>query len=251
MDCNNARFFLSFYRPPAGDLSGLEAEELEHHLALCSECNALASAERRLDQHFGRAMRAVEVPAVVRRNILGALAAQRSAWNRRWLGNASRVAVAAGLLLAISMGWYFWSAFRTRSIDLQDVRNALCVSPPDRDSVNAALKRLGESAVAPSFVNYSYLTASPALAELPGYRGDKVPQLVFTQSDPNERDFGAVAVVFVLDNRRFKIPEDVELSSDGYKFLVEVQPGKHDPVNYLILYTGKSWDWLRQHESAE
>ncbi len=250
MDCNSARLFLNFYRPPAGDLSGPEAEELEQHLAVCSECNALASAEHRLDQHLGRAMRAVEVPPALRRNIMNALATQRSAWNRRWVRHASRVAVAAVLLLAVSLGGYFWSAYRTRDIDLQDVRNALCVTPPDRDSVNAALKRLGESAVAPSFVNYNYLTASPSLAELPGYKGDKVPQLVFTQKDPAERDFGAVAVVFVLDKRRFHI-DDEEISSNGYKFLIDVQPGEHDRVNYVILYTGKSWDWLRQPEAAE
>jgi hypothetical protein len=249
MDCNNARLLLNFYRPPAGDLSGPEAEELEHHLDLCSECNALASAECRLDQHLGRAMRAVEVPAAVRRNILGALAVQRSAWNRRWFGRASRVAVAAALLLAISTGWYFWSAFRTREISLDKVANAVNYDTPrDQDHANDVLKHLGTDAVAPSFVNYAYLTGSPSLAELPGYPGVKVPQFVFTRE--SARDGGSRAVLFALDRRRFPI-EDMEMPNSGQFSVAVYQPSDDDRRRYLVLYTGDSWEWLKVNDAAE
>src|SRR4051812_23626861 len=62
MDCDNARLYLPFLTPGGKDLDGREAEELHRHLAECSACNALAMNTRRLDQHLGRAMRAVEVP---------------------------------------------------------------------------------------------------------------------------------------------------------------------------------------------
>src|SRR5579859_7283061 len=99
MDCKTARFFLHFYRPDTGDLDGPEVEELENHLAHCTECNALASGQRRLDQHLGRAMRAIEVPPRLRADVLDALTQQRRAWQRRWLRRATPAAVAAALLL--------------------------------------------------------------------------------------------------------------------------------------------------------
>jgi hypothetical protein len=247
MDCKTARLFLHFHRPDAGDLDGPEAEDLEHHLAHCSECNALAGAQRRLDQHLGRAMRAVEVPAGLRKNILGALAEQRRAWNRRWVGYAGRGAAAAAVLLAISFGWYFWYSFTPRSISPEEVCNTVNFSPHDRDSANDALKRLGEGAFAPSFVEYAYLTAGPALAELPGYRGVKVPQFVFTA-----RDTPASAVIYVLDHRRFHIDE-MDLPTEGYKYRVEVYPSsERGRVSYLVKYTGKNWkDWLKVREPVE
>jgi hypothetical protein len=250
MDCKTARLFLHFHRPDASDLDGPEAEELEHHLAHCSECNALAGAQRRLDQHLGRAMRAVEVPAGLRKDILGALAEQRRAWNRRWFGYAGRCAAAAAVLLAVGLGWFFWLSFKPRSIAPDEVAYAVNVTPPDGDGVNAALKRLGEGPFAPAFVNYAYLTGSPALAELPGYRGVKVPQLVFTQGPEKARGADNRVVIYVLEHRHFRIDE-VDTSESG-RFRVEVyRHNERDRVSYLVLYTGESWDWLKVREPAE
>jgi hypothetical protein len=249
MECETARLFLHFHRPDAGDLDGPGAEELEHHLAHCSECNALSSAQRRLDQHLGRAMRAVEVPARLRKDILGALAEQRRAWSRRWFGYARRGAAAAAVLLAVSLGWYLWYTFTPRSISPDEVCNTVNFSPhvADRDSANEALKRLGEGAFAPSFVEYAYLTAGPALAELPGYKGVKVPEFVF-----NAPDTPASAVIYVLDHRRFQI-EPMDLPTEGYNKRIEVYPAnERGRVSYLVKYTGKNWkDWLKVREPVE
>jgi hypothetical protein len=249
MDCKTARFLLDFYRPGTTDLDGPEAQELEQHLGGCSECNAQAGSQRRLDQHFGRAMRAVEIPPGLRKDVLEALALQRRTWHRRHLSRAVRVgAIAASLLLAVGMGWYFWDTFRPKRIYADEVAYALNVTPPDRDGVNAALKRLGEGAFAPTFVNYAYLTGSPSLAPLPGHPGVKVPQLVFTQDPFTARGADHRAVIYVLDRRRFPL-QDVEAASD-YQFHLEVRQ-QDERVSYLIFYSGNSWDWLKASEAAE
>jgi hypothetical protein len=248
MDCKTARLFLLFHRPNSGDLDGPEAEELEQHLAHCTECNALAIGQRRLDQHLGRAMRAVEVPAGLRKDILGRLAEQRSAWYRRWVGHAARGAVAAALLLAVGLGGYFWYSYTPRSISPDEVAYTAnySYSPHDRDSANAALKRLGEGAFAPPFVNYAYLTAGPVLGELHGYKGDKVPQFVFTRG--SARATASSAVIYVLEHRCFHIKE-VDTSASG-RFSVDVYR-YNERVSYLILYSGDSWDWLKMREPVE
>jgi hypothetical protein len=250
MDCKTARLFLPFYRPAAGDLDGPEAEELEQHLAHCSECNALASAQRRLDQHIGRAMRTVEAPAGLRKEILNRLAEQRRKWYRRWFGQAAWVGIAAGLLLAASVVWYLWDSLSPRRISPEEVAYALNVTPPDRDSANAALKRLGAGAYAPAFVKYAYLTGSPTLAELPGYKGVKVPQLVFTQYRDRARGAERVAVIYVLEDRRFRI-EEVDRADSG-QLHVELYPHNvRHKATYLVLYSGDSWDWLKLPEPVE
>jgi hypothetical protein len=247
MDCKTARLFLQFHRPSTGDLDGSEAEELEHHLAHCTECNALASAQRRLDQHFGRAMRAVEVPPRLRADVLDALARQRRTWYRHWFDRTARgAAAAAAVLLVVGLSWYFWYTSKSSKISPDAVLYSVNYAPLGRDSANDALKRLGEGAFAPPFVNYAYLTAGPALAELPGYRGVKVPQFVFT----NPRVPNSCAVIFLLDLRRFPIDE-VDTSESG-RFNIEVYPhNERDRVGYLVMYSGDSWEWLKAREPVE
>jgi hypothetical protein len=250
MDCKTARLFLPFYRPGATDLSGPEVKELEDHVALCSECNALASAQRRLDQHFGRAMRAIEVPPGLRQNVIEALAAQRRAWNRRWLGGAGGLVAAAGLLLAVSLSLYFLYSSKSIAISPDEVSYALNVTSRDQDRANEVLRRLGQDAVAPSFVNYAYMTGSPAVAELPGHKGVKVPQFIFT--GVNARGIASRAIIYALEHRRFSIGE-VDTPASG-QFSVEVyQHSERDRVSYLVLYTDGSWkDWLmKERESVE
>ena len=249
MDCSSARLFLHFNRPGAHELDGPDAEELNLHLAHCTECNALARADRRLDQHLGRAMRAVEVPPGLRGEILHRLAAERGDWHRRWLAHVGRGVAAALLLIAVVWGSFALYARTRQGIAADEVAFACNVTPPGRPEVNQALKRLGDEPQAPDFVNYAYLTGAPALAELPGYPKVKAPQLVFTRKSTDREE--KKAVIFILNNKQFRI-DDLETSTSGYHFHLEVyRPNPAGPCTYLVLYTGNNWDWLKVADPAE
>src|SRR5262245_62515752 len=105
MDCDNARLFLPFMTPGGKDLDGAEAAELHAHLAQCTACNALAMNANRIDQHLGRAMRAVPIPIGMKGRLLERLAEDRGVVRRRWLKRASIVAsIAAVLLVTVWVG---------------------------------------------------------------------------------------------------------------------------------------------------
>jgi hypothetical protein len=234
MDCETARLFLQFVRPGAHELNGSEADELHAHLEQCSQCNALALAARRLDQHIARAMHAVVVPAGLQERLLERLAGERRAAQRRRLGKISRIlAVAACLLLLMWAGYAYFNPAR-KTIESEIIVSYANLSGRDQDSVNEAFKRLGAPACAPGFVNYSYLTGSPALAELPGYPGKKVPQLTFAYKNHH-------ATVWVLDRARFKV-EHPQKNQSGYDWQLAIEP-RGDFI-YLILFDGSGWTWL-------
>jgi hypothetical protein len=248
MDCSTARLFLKFQRPNAQDLDGPEAQELNEHLAHCAECDALARAERRLDQHLGRAMRAVEVPEGLRAQVLRRVAAERSDWYRRWFGQATRWMVAAAALLLVLGGAYSWWYFRpARPIAADDVAFHYNVRPPAQDEVNRLLKSLGRTAGAPRCVNYAYLFGEPSVVKLPGYEDVKAVQLVFTDVD---RGRDNRAVIFVLADPKLRV-EDVESEDRGYKYSLQVYQEPEASYPYLVLYTGDNWGWLKVDQPAE
>jgi hypothetical protein len=252
MDCSNARLFLCFHRPGCDDLDGPEAEELNRHLAHCTECGALADTERRLDQHLGRAMRAVEVPEGLRGRILQRVAAERGDWYRRWTARAARVvAGVASLVLVCVAGWWWWAKPPSR-INAQEVASAMSVTPiRDARAVNGQLTALWawdtpkDSRGAPTDVNYTYLTGAPALAILPGYDKVKAPQLVFTRAVSSRR--GVVeqkAIIYILNDKEFTVEETQD--DNGYQYRVErYKPDPSSNYTYLVLYTGDNWDWLK------
>jgi hypothetical protein len=255
MDCRTARLFLHFNRPGGSDLDGPEAEELSSHLSHCTECNALARADRRLDGHLGRAMRAVEVPQGLRREILHRLAAERGDWYRRWFARGGRILTGAAALLLIAWGAFALWAPKKRLLDAETFAYEFNVAPPrDVARVNALLANLGAKRCAPDFVNYSYLTGVPALAAAPGYEKIKAPQLVFTRwetKDGRRQGQAETVVIFPIDTNEYELGE-LENSTHGYKYRLEVyrrSPGAR--FAYLILYTGESWKWLEAPARSE
>jgi hypothetical protein len=245
MDCNNARSCFPYLRP--GELDGPEAQELHRHLAGCPECHALAAAQRRLDEHLGRAMRDVPVPAGLRAEILLRVAADRGDWYRRWAGHAARAAAAAVLLLGLGVGGVYWFTRPPARLQADLIVHSFIASPPgDAEAVDAELKPLGVGG-APAFFNYAYLAGRPALVGLPGYaeRNVKVPQFVFTLPPNRDHPRGEHAVVFVVSQRRFRLDE-AESYSDGDKYHFALFRESDDaPFAYLVFYTGADWDWLK------
>src|SRR4051794_20641029 len=99
MDCSTARLFLT--------LGGHEAEELKKHLEHCSECNALDIDRRRLDQHLGQAMLAVEVPKGLRKQILERLEEERQPFSRRSFARTRKWVGAAAAAVLVLVGAYW------------------------------------------------------------------------------------------------------------------------------------------------
>jgi hypothetical protein len=249
MDCKTARLLLPFAGPTPGELDPAEADALEAHLDSCPECSAGARAERRLDEHLGPAMRAVEVPDRLKALILAGLAEQRRDERRRRLGRKLRIAVpvAAALLMAVYL-WAFGSPFKggVNLVEVCDQVNKQTIVSLEPDAVEAAFRRMGvETKVPRQFasreINYAYLTPPYGLTELPGQQGQVVPQLIFVRGDQRER-----VIVYILSARQFKLSSlaNPPPSDPGYTYKLDVDYNPNAKYAYLVFYTGKNYDWL-------
>jgi len=271
MDCETARLFLPFVTPSGKDLDGPEADKLHAHLEQCTACNALSMNANRVDQHLGRAMRAVPVPAGMKERILARLAEDRGVIRRRWLKRAGQHAalvacVAAVLVLAV------WASFvgpnrKPAEVDPNDVLAPVAVSGHDQESVQRAFAALGSRAVAPNY-RYEFLVGEPTMAVLPGHPKYKVPQLVFVDPPPRpwqqlrEEEAGRKkgldvrpptrrAIVYVLPARKngLEPPYAVKPSSvpfrEEYKYNVKVDDEASPGCTCLVLYDGESCGWLK------
>jgi hypothetical protein len=248
MDCKTARLLLPFAGPTPGELPPREADDLEAHLDACPECATAARAERALDEPLGHAMRAVEVPDRLKARLLARLAEQhrdeRRAERRRWLRGKLRYAIAAAavLLVAVSL-WALGSLFKD-GVNLfelvNDVNKQDIVSLEPRE-VEEGVRRMGvETKVPPNF-NYAYLTHYD-LSELPGHKGKTVPHLTFVRPDKRER-----VEVYILSARQFKLQSLANMpdSDPGYTYKLDVDAATSRDYAYVIVYTGKNYDWLK------
>jgi len=228
------------------DLEDVEA--LDAHLLHCSECAALARAERAVDEKIGRAMHQIDIPDGLRERVLARMVVERGDWYRRWFGHGMRVAaVAAGLLLLV-WGWYLFYPAQRPPVDLVQVFDQTNIIRPGPDELFDSWKRLGTPAVAPDFFNYAFLTGH-GLAELPGHPGKKVAVLDFAhRADRAGQDafYDKLARVYILSNKQFDLrslanPPALD-PSYNYRLHIRYRPG--DPFGYLVFYTGDSFDWL-------
>jgi hypothetical protein len=251
MDCSNARLFLHFARPQAGELDSAEAEALDQHLARCPECAALAHNERRLDQHLGRAVRQVEVPPNLHSQVLARLAQERDGRYRRWLAHGLRGAAAAAILLLLGWGWLTWGPHRKADLDLETLFAQVNVGRPTPGEVEAALKELGVTVqLHEGRLEYAFLS-SYSVALLPGGGGKKVAQLDFIQADPHQgRNDGHTsrvrrARVYIISAKEFNLKslETPPEFPNGYPYKLHVDPPRGGYA-YLVFYTGDSVDWL-------
>jgi hypothetical protein len=246
MDCKTAQLLLEFARPRANELPADDAHALEDHLTQCPDCTALAQSERRLDEHLGRAMRAVEVPDQLRAHLMNRLDAERSDCYKRWAGHGLRVAAAAAAcLLIVAGGVYGWSQYRywnRPELDPGEVWKAVfgkTVSPPDRAEVEKSFKDVGVQTVLPE-LNYRYLTAHGIAT----FQGVSVPQLVFNHDEDQGHNH---AVVYVISDRQFKLqnlPANYQ-SPGGYQYKVSILHREGSAYAFVIVHTGETYDWLK------
>jgi hypothetical protein len=242
MDCKTAQLFLEFARPHANELAGEDAHALEDHLAQCPDCGSLARNERRLDDHLGKTMRAVEVPDQLRAHLLNRLDADRNDWYKRWAGHGLRTAVAAAACLLLMVGgiygwsqYHYWNRPALDSEVVSDWVRERQQSPPDRAAVEKSFKKMG--VVLPDF-NYNYLKAY----SIADFHGASVPQLVFSiDGDDNAHE---TAIVYVLSEKQFKLDHLTDADDTSYKVAVQHQPG--GPFAYVLVYSGKDCKWLNK-----
>jgi hypothetical protein len=242
MDCKTARLLLDFARPQACELEPEEAGALENHLDRCPNCHGLARGERQLDDHLGKAMRQVEVPAGLREQLLARLEVDRGDWYRRRFAHAMRLAAAAAAILLLL--WAAWHGLIGRSktpIDPEQVAFAVNsdAAKDARAKLQEALKRMGvETSLSPN-LDYHLVIAPPGRAELPGCPGQTVPMLVFARD-------GRHATVYLVPAEQLSVDAPLAIGSATVK--VEVLPSAGEPYTYLVVHEGDNLDWLRLPE---
>jgi hypothetical protein len=240
MDCSTARLFLLFQKNGSPELAGLEAAELERHLAHCSECNARALEQHRLDQHLGRAMCDVTPPKGLQNQILERLAQDRRERWQRYFGLGLRGVAAVAAVLLVCLAVWLFSRGEKPELLADNIVHDFVVCRPDEVGSNSRLRLLGTRSSAPDFVNYQYLVGEPSLAILPATREmrdpPRVPQFVFVHGSQR-------AVIYVVPSNRFRVLE--QSPDQGYPYRVDVEPHESGKFLYVILYTGNNWDWLR------
>jgi hypothetical protein len=244
MDCKTARLLLEFRGPRARELAVEEAAELEGHLAACPDCDAALRAERRLDDHIGRAVRDVPVPDQLREQLLARLRDERGTRLRGRLAWAARgLSVAAALVLCAFLWWHFVGS-KPPLLDINqvadaDVQQHRLVGP---ENVQAWFREQRHVVmVPPKQFNYLYL----ADYDVVEWQGRKVPKLVFFRPDDNA---SARARVYVVTTEQFDLsrlpppggPYDVDDSERFQVWQCDSAPG----TRYVIFYTGDNLDPL-------
>jgi len=237
MDCNTARLVLLLTAKNARELDAPTAKELADHLAVCSECNATARSQRRVDHLLGRAMRDVPVPAGLKGRILDRLAPSRPSRRQRYWRPVMGVLTAAAAVALFVGAWYFGVVKPNQQISLVDFVISQNASPPrEAKAINEAFSRLGvRGECAPVDANYAYLCSAPAVAVLPGHKV-KVPHLVFVKDQDK-------ALMFILSQEQRSRLTDWEVGG-GYEYNLDVRSSPDNKFTYLVLYTGPRPDWL-------
>jgi hypothetical protein len=242
MDCKTARLLLEFARPRHHELDAGDLRSLEDHVAACPECALASREEKQLDEHFGKAMRGVEVPDRLRSRIMGRLAEERAkVASRRWRRLvAAPLAAAAMLLLAIG-AWGYYTHATQPVLNPEAVSEKIASdlrSPPNREAIEQRFREQGVKMVAPKSFEYSFLK-SHGMVEL---EGRQVPCLVFAKDDHN-------AKVYVLSDRQFNlklVSDNYEYQGSGISQRIEIirEPGTPNYA-YLIVHTDDDLVWLK------
>ncbi len=235
MDCKTARLLLELNRPAGAEVDAEEALALEAHLDHCSECSALARAERGFHRQVGLAMRQVAAPPELRGRLLSRLDKERGDYYRKQAARGIRTAVALAACFLVAV--LIWRMTRPEKPPL-DV-DALLTSfagnrceAQDKEQVERwFLENNGIEIVAPPQFDYAYLVECGVV----DCQGKKVPCLLFSR--PERR---LVARVYIVSEEQFD-PRSLENSSSaiagGAKAIILRADGSK--FAYVILYTGQ------------
>jgi hypothetical protein len=249
MDCKNARLVLEVAHPLATELDARDKEELAGHLADCPACGPWAESEHRLDDHLGKALRAVPVPAELSRRIMDRLQVERLAWYRVRILRAALVTVV--LLLAIWLSWALWWS-RKPVPDWNGFGQTVDQILYTAQQVEDSFANQGVTMTAPPQFDYRNLQSFG----LRDFQGQQVPYLLFLSQGTKDRP-PALAEVYVLSERQFDIaetPRHLGLA-EGRKTMriLRHSDPAHQNVLYLVVFpTGTPLDhfFLPEHKRA-
>jgi hypothetical protein len=243
MDCRTARLLLEFVRPRAAELEGSDADALEGHLLACAECESLARSERLADEHVGKAVRAVPVPAGAKERLLARLAAERRAKLRRWAVPTGLAAAAAVVLLIVG-GWLAWRPHPKPTADLQDFARRQSERFASRNSPEAVEEwfqnQYGIAFTAPRTIQQRRLNyALVRLIDRGDFQGERVPMLYFLrlEKDGQQHEVESSALVYVLSGEQFNL--DGLQAPEGYNVIVE-RAADGSNHTYVIYFSGQS-----------
>jgi hypothetical protein len=244
MDCRTARLLLDFARPRSTELEPSEADALEGHLAVCSECEALARAERRLDSRIGRAFRDVPIPDGLRERLSNRLSAER--WRRRrrvlaWTARAAAVLLLVGGIAGAAL--YLWPRrLPPLSLDLLHQEAVLEMALTRQQVEERFQERYRRTIVAPLRFNYRLLRHYG----LEKHQDKELPVLVFAQGDERAR-------VYIITDRDFDLEALLHTEPfDSGGQTVEVWPHPENPhIAYVVICSsGSLWRFL-SHEARQ
>jgi hypothetical protein len=231
MDCKNARLVLEVAHPLATELDSRDKKELARHLADCPECGPWAEAEHRLDDHFGKAFRAIPMPEHLPERLLARLQLDRAQWYRVRATRA--VGVAAVALLVLWLVWALWLSRKPVPDWAEFGQNAVMSTA---QQLEGAFGGMGVDMVAPPQFDYGLLESHG----LRDFQGKQVPYLLFFSPGGKDK-LPAMAEVYVLSDRQFnldEVPHNLALAEGRkhVKFLRHPDP-QHQNVVYVVVFT--------------
>jgi hypothetical protein len=238
MDCKTARLLLDFARPLCPEMEPADAEALQGHLAECPECGPFAMQERRLDDHLGRAMRDVPVPADFKQRLLNRLSKQRDAWWRRWLVRGG--AAAAAVLLAVAGTWYLWPL---PSPNAEQVQAEQAEKPfADEEKVASYFRQQGFGHLSlPTQFDFKNLKDF----YVQEFQGRRVPALVFEGKEDNGMGMPSTPVyakVLVLQDRQFNLRDlrDYPRAESGMPKVQMFEQAGDPHLVFLVIYNANN-----------
>jgi hypothetical protein len=245
MNCRTAQQLLTFDRPHAPELSSEDRAALGRHLAVCRKCRAVEQAERAIDETLGKAMRDVEVPAGLQRQLHAEVDHLDEEDRRRWWRQAGRYALAsaAALLLLIGggMGWQWWSR---PVLDLDQLNRDIIhasINPPSVDEMTRDFQALGVRTILPLATEVNYALCIDH--RLAAFQGPMVPMLLFHRVDGQHEES---ARLFVLSAAQFDLktlvnPPPLE---PGSRYRIEIRQSEGQTYAYVFIHTGENLNWL-------
>jgi hypothetical protein len=231
MDCKTARNLLDFARPQANDLDLADLAALEGHLAVCADCDGVARAERQLDEHIGKAVRDVPIPAGLKDRLLTRLKRQRDEWWMEGMKRTARYAAVAAAVFLVIWGWRSSQPLPqpTGEEVVEELLAPYVWSPPSREDAERAF---GMSV--PYEFDYLYLTEF-GFAKL---RGRETPYLRFVRSSAHD-SVVQYAIVYLLTDKKFNLSDIPAEHRDPGGYRVKVKVSKmSDKYAYAVVYTG-------------
>jgi hypothetical protein len=234
MDCKTARLLLDLLRPAGHELDDDETKALESHLAVCSDCSAIARAERRFDQQLGQAMCQVEAPPGLRTSILAKLNKERGDSVRRQVAKTVRIAV--GVAACFLVAFLIWNFRQHKLPELsadaeRDRLSGQQIDGPTKEKVEQWFaQEHGVRINAPEGFNYNCLVHY----DLTPLQGKQTPLLLFQL--PERKMWARVLVVSDTQFDLESLQDKSTSNSGGLTVQIWKPEGSHQA--FIIIFTG-------------